>query len=56
MNITIIRADASYVAAIATIGKKSFRNAFGDLFKSKEELFEYLEYTYDPLKLTKSIH
>jgi ribosomal protein S18 acetylase RimI-like enzyme len=55
MNITIIRADASHVAAIATIGKKSFRNAFGDLFNSKEELFEYLEYTYDPLKLTKSI-
>ena len=42
-------------AIIATIGKKSFRNAFEHLFNNKEELFEYLEYTYDPVKLTKSI-
>src|SRR5436190_10286845 len=55
MNTKIIQADASHAAIIATIGKKSFRNAFGHLFRSKEELFEYLEFTYEPLKLAKSI-
>lgn len=55
MSITIIQADVSHAATIATIGKKSFRRAFEDLFINKEELFKYLEYTYDPIKLTKSI-
>lgn len=55
MSITIIRADVAHAANIATIGKKSFRNAFEHLFNSREELFEYLEYTYDPVKLSKSI-
>ena len=51
----VIRADVSHAATIASIGKKSFRHAFEHLFESKENLFEYLEYTYDPLKLAKSI-
>lgn len=55
MYTKIIEADISHTAIIATIGKKSFRDAFGHLFNSKEELFEYLEYTYDPVKLAKSI-
>ena len=55
MYTKIIQADISHTAIIATIGKKSFRNAFDPLFKCKEELFEYLEYTYDPVKLAKSI-
>jgi diamine N-acetyltransferase len=55
MNLTIIRADVSHAATIATIGKKSFRRAFEDIFKCKEELFEYLEYTYDPIKVVKSM-
>ena len=55
MYTKIIQADISHTAIIATIGKKSFRNAFEHLFKHKEELFEYLEYTYDPVKLAKSI-
>ena len=54
-GVKIIQADVSHAAIIATIGKKSFRNAFENLFKSREELFEYLEFTYDPVKLTKSI-
>ena len=54
MHINIITADVSHAADIASIGKKSFRNAFERLFKSKEELFEYLEHTYDPVKLAKS--
>ncbi len=55
MSLKIIRADISYTAIIATIGKKSFRHAFEHLFKSREELFEYLEHTYDPIKLAKSL-
>ena len=55
MNIKIIRADVSHAASIATIGKKSFRKAFENLFNCKEELFEYLEHTYDPVKLAKSV-
>jgi len=55
MYTKIIQADISHAASIASIGKKSFRNAFEHLFKCKEELFEYLEYTYNPLKLARSI-
>lgn len=55
MHTKIIQADVSHTAIIATIGKKAFRKAFEHLFKSKEELFEYLEYPYDPVKLAKSI-
>jgi ribosomal protein S18 acetylase RimI-like enzyme len=55
MSITIIRADVSHTAIIATIGKKSFRSAFERLFNSKEELFEYLENTFCPIKLAKSL-
>ena len=55
MHPVIIRADVSYAASIAAVGKKSFRNAFEHLFSSSEELFEYLERTYDPVKLAKSI-
>lgn len=55
LPLSIMRADASHAAAITTIGKKSFRNAFEPLFHSREELFEYLEYTYDPVKLARSL-
>lgn len=55
MSLRIIQADISHTAIIASIGKKSFRAAFEHLFKCREELFEYLEYTYDPVKLAKSI-
>ena len=55
MDTKIIHADISHAAIIASIGKKSFRAAFEHLFRSREELFEYLEYTYDPIKLAKSI-
>jgi len=55
VSIKIIQADVSHAASIATIGKKSFRTAFEQLFNSKEELFEYLEYIYDPIKMAKSL-
>ena len=55
MCITIIRADISHAAIVGTIGKKSFRRAFEHLFINKEELLEYLENTYCPVKLAKSL-
>lgn len=55
MSIRIIEADASHAAAIAAIGKKSFREAFGSLFRSREELVGYLEHTYNPVKLANSL-
>jgi diamine N-acetyltransferase len=55
MSITITHANVSHAATIATIGKKSFRKAFENLFTNKEELLEYLENTYCPIKLAKSL-
>ena len=55
MSIAIITAGVSHAAVIGTIGKKSFRRAFEHLFINKEELLEYLENTYCPVKLAKSL-
>lgn len=55
MSLRIIKADVSHAAAIGTIGKKAFRKSFEHLFHSREELFEYLEFTYDPVKLGRSL-
>jgi len=55
MNIKVIRADSSHAETIASIGKLSFRDAFGQLFNDKIALLEYLEYTYSVEKITKSI-
>ena len=54
-GVKIIQADITNTAIIATIGKKSFRSTFEHLFGSREELTEYLEFTYNPVKLAKSI-
>ena len=55
MQIDIIRADASHAAVIAGIGHTAFSEAFGYLFKSKQELDEYLAYTYAVKKISNSI-
>src|ERR1051326_7319333 len=55
MNIQVIRANSSHADTISSIGKLSFRDAFGSLFNDKVALFEYLEYTYSIDKLVKSI-
>ena len=55
MKIKIITADSSNANTISSIGKQSFRDAFGHLFKNKMELQEYLDYTYHPDKIAKSI-
>lgn len=55
MNLSIIEANVSHIAAIATIGKQSFYKAFAHLFNNKEELLEYLEFTYSHSKLSRSI-
>lgn len=51
----VIIANSSHADAISSIGKQSFRDAFGHLFNNKEELLEYLEYTYDSNKILKSL-
>lgn len=55
MSMQILTADPSNAATISTIGKKAFRETFGHLFNSKNELTEYLELTYNPVKLTRSL-
>ena len=55
MNIKVITADPSHAFTISSIGKQSFRDAFAHLFKNKEELLEYLEFTYHPDKIAKSL-
>ena len=56
MNIKVIRANSSHAETISSIGKLSFRDAFGNLFNDKAALFEYLEYTYSIDKVVKSIN
>jgi ribosomal protein S18 acetylase RimI-like enzyme len=55
MRVRIITADPSHAAAISMIGKQSFGHAFGHLFKSKDELIEYLNYAYKPEKIAAGI-
>jgi diamine N-acetyltransferase len=55
MQIKIIQANEFHAEIISGIGKQSFRDAFGHLFNNKRELQEYLESTYRPSKLARSI-
>lgn len=55
MNIKVKKADPSHADMISSIGRQSFRSAFAHLFNDKGELHEYLDYTYDPGKIAKSI-
>ena len=55
MNIKIKTAKPSDAAVISSIGKLSFRDAFMHLFNNKKELQEYLDFTYKPEKIEKSI-
>jgi ribosomal protein S18 acetylase RimI-like enzyme len=52
---TIERATPDHVAAISTIGRTSFTDAFEHLFESKEVLKQYLDHTYSHEKLISSI-
>lgn len=56
MRVRIITADPSHASTVSVIGKQSFSNAFGHLFKSKDELIDYLNYTYRTEKIAASIH
>ena len=51
----IIKADVSHAAVIASIAKKTFRHTFGGIFQNSEDMFEYLEYSYNPVKLVRSL-
>lgn len=55
MQLEIITANVSHAAAISIIGKKSFSMSFEPLFNRKEDLSEYLEYTYNHKKLVSGI-
>ncbi len=55
LHVEIIRAEPSHAPAIAGIGRKAFSDTFGFLFKSKQELYEYLEYTYSTPKIRSGI-
>ena len=55
MKIEIILAKPDHAHAIAYIGRSSFRDAFGSLFNNRDELEEYLEYTYNVEKITASL-
>jgi diamine N-acetyltransferase len=55
MNLRVIIANSSHADSVSAIGKQSFRDAFAHLFENKEDLFEYLEYTYDRSKILKSL-
>ena len=56
MNIKVIQANPLHAETISSIGKLSFRDAFGHLFNDKIVLLEYLEYTYNVGKVAKSIN
>lgn len=55
MNIQVVRANKSHADIISSIGKQAFSDAFGYSFDSKKELQDYLDYTYEPAKVAKSI-
>src|ERR1700730_10566786 len=55
MTIEILTATPDDAPAISHIGRNAFRDAFANLFNSKKELDDYLEYTYSVDKLAESI-
>jgi ribosomal protein S18 acetylase RimI-like enzyme len=54
-HVRIVKADDSFAEAISSIGKKSFPYAFGHLFNDKKELSDYLEMTFNPAKIIRSL-
>jgi ribosomal protein S18 acetylase RimI-like enzyme len=56
MNIKIVRANSFHAETISSIGRQSFRDAFGHLFNDRKTLTEYLDYTYNVNKITRSIN
>jgi ribosomal protein S18 acetylase RimI-like enzyme len=55
MSIRVVKAESFHAVAISSIGRQAFRRSFAHLFNNKEELQEYLDYAYDPDKITRSI-
>ena len=55
MKIKVIAASPSDATIISSIGRQSFRDAFGQLFNDRKTLQEYLDYTYNVDKVRKSI-
>jgi ribosomal protein S18 acetylase RimI-like enzyme len=55
MNINVIKAHPVHATIISSIGKQSFRDAFAYLFDDKKELQDYLDNTYHPDKIQRSL-
>src|ERR1700730_17430476 len=55
MRIEIITATPNHAPAVSYIGRTAFRDSFAHLFKSEEELAEYLDYSYAVEKIGESI-
>jgi ribosomal protein S18 acetylase RimI-like enzyme len=55
MTIEILTAKPDDAPAVSYIGRNAFRDAFANLFNSKRELEDYLEYTYCVDKIAESI-
>ena len=55
MKIRVNIATPLDAVTISTIGRLSFRDAFARLFNNKKELQEYLDFTYQPEKIAKSM-
>ena len=55
MSIKVLKADRTHAATIVSVGRQSFRAAFGYLFNMKEELQDYLEYAYKTEKIAASL-
>ncbi|HYJ37990.1 MAG TPA: GNAT family N-acetyltransferase [Chitinophagaceae bacterium] len=56
MRIDIIKATVNHAPAIVYTGRAAFREAFTHLFNNKQELEEYLYYTYGVDKIAHSIN
>src|SRR5438045_8405048 len=55
MIIDILTAKPEDAPAVSHVGRRAFRDAFAHLFNNKNELDEYLEYTYSVDKIAESI-
>ena len=55
MTIDILTAKPDDAPAVSHVGRRAFRDAFAHLFNNKNELDEYLEYTYSVDKIAESI-
>ena len=54
-TLEVIKANGQHAPIIAGIGRSAFRQAFEHLFNNSDELQDYLDHTYDVVKLAASL-